>query len=88
MAPLAPLATPMLATMKKITQHVNKYSKQLYLNIEFCRQCSDFQKKKQVSIRIVSCFQTQDIGLLKLRWELIDRQCDFVLKVINLFLDK
>uniref|UniRef100_A0AAR2LR24 DUF4371 domain-containing protein n=1 Tax=Pygocentrus nattereri TaxID=42514 RepID=A0AAR2LR24_PYGNA len=73
---------PTLATLKEAPQHVKKYTKSLDdLYGEFCRRFSDFGKIDK-SLHLVSCPFTQDpeTAPQELQLELIDLQCDTVLK--------
>uniref|UniRef100_A0A3B4EKN8 HAT C-terminal dimerisation domain-containing protein n=1 Tax=Pygocentrus nattereri TaxID=42514 RepID=A0A3B4EKN8_PYGNA len=73
---------PTLATLKEAPQHVKEYTKSLDdLHGEFCRQFSDFGKIDK-SLHLVSCPFTQDpeTAPQELQLELIDLQCDTVLK--------
>lgn len=73
---------PTLATQKDAPQHVKKYITSLEdLHREFCRRFSDFEKIDK-SLQLVSCPLSQDSETApqELQLELIDLQCDSVLK--------
>lgn len=73
---------PTLATLKQAPRHVKKYRKSLDdLHGEFCRRFSDFEKIDK-SLQLISCPFTQDPETVpeELQLELIDLQCDTVLK--------
>ena len=73
---------PTLATLKEAPQYVKKYRKSLDdLHGEFSRRFSDFGKIDK-SLQLVSCPFTQDpeTAPQELQLELIDLQCDTVLK--------
>ncbi|XP_047476064.1 general transcription factor II-I repeat domain-containing protein 2-like [Penaeus chinensis] len=73
---------PTLATLKEAPRHVKKYRKSLNdLHGEFCRRLSDFGKIDK-SLQLVSCPFTQDPETVpgELQLELIDLQCDAVMK--------
>ncbi|KAK7134480.1 hypothetical protein R3I93_017791 [Phoxinus phoxinus] len=73
---------PTLATLKEASQHAKKYSKSLdVLHREFCRRFSDFEKIEK-SLQLVSCPLSLDSETApqELQLELIDLQCDSVLK--------
>lgn len=73
---------PTLATLKEAPQHVKKYRKSLDdLHEEFCRRFCDFGKIDR-ALQLVSCPFSQDPETVsqELQLELIDLQCDMVLK--------